>query len=154
MSFVIARAAPSTVPSALAQGSSRRAPASARTTKRACPTAKSALLSTSSRRESSSVTRALPLSEIALQIDTTQFDQAFLTGLRIGLPLYGSIVGAIFIFGTIAKVAFPDKYDAAVYGAEAKRDVEKGKIDLDNLSEDDAKAVAELEAELRAQGKL
>ena len=100
------------------------------------------------------MTRALPLSEIALQIDTTQFDQAFLTGLRIGLPLYGSIVGAIFIFGTIAKVAFPDKYDAAVYGAEAKRDVEKGKIDLDNLSEDDAKAVAELEAELRAQGKL
>lgn len=154
MSFVIASAAPSTVPSILARGRSRSARASAQATKRACPTAKSALLSTSSRRESSSVTRALPLAELALEIDTTQFDQTFLTGLRIGLPLYGAIVGAIFIFGTIAKVAFPQKYDAAVYGAEAKREVEKGKIDLDNLSEEDAKAVAELEAELRAQGKL
>ena len=52
-------------------------------------------------------------------------------------------MGAIFIFGTIAKVAFPKKYDAAMYGAEAKKEV--ANIDLDNLSEEDAKAVAELE---------
>ena len=49
-------------------------------------------------------------------------------------------------------MAFPEKYDAALYGAEAKKEVEK--IDLDNLSEEDAKAVAELEAELRKEGKL
>lgn len=78
----------------------------------------------------------------------------FINGLKIGLPLYGAVVGAIFIFGTIAKVAFPEKYDAAMYGKVAREDVEKGKIDLDNLSEEDARAVAELEAEMRARGEL
>ena len=76
----------------------------------------------------------------------------FLKALNIGLPLYGAVVGAIFIFGTIAKVAFPEKFDDAMYSAEAKKDV--ANIDLDNLSEEDAKAVAELEEELRKEGKL
>jgi len=76
----------------------------------------------------------------------------FINALKIGLPLYGAVVGAIFIFGTIAKVAFPKKSDAAMYGAEAKKEV--ANIDLDNLSEEDAKAVAELEEELRKEGKL
>ena len=85
-------------------------------------------------------------------IDTSGFDQMFINGLKVGIPLYGAVVGAVFIFRTIAKVTFPEKYDAALYGAEAKKEVEK--IDLDNLSEEDAKAVAELEAELRKEGKL
>jgi len=39
-----------------------------------------------------------------------------------------------------------------MYGAEAKKEVEG--IDLDNLSEEDAAAVAALEEELRKEGKL
>ncbi|CAL55189.1 unnamed product [Ostreococcus tauri] len=106
------------------------------------------------RRAASLAPRASSVSELALAIDTSGFDQMFINGLKIGLPLYGAVVGAIFIFGTIAKVAFPEKYDAAMYGKVAREDVEKGKIDLDNLSEEDARAVAELEAEMRARGEL
>ena len=54
---------------------------------------------------------------------------------------------SIFIFGTIAKIAFPDKYDAAVYQDKAKEMVADEFIDLDNLSPEDLAAVAELEAE-------
>ena len=52
--------------------------------------------------------RAVPVADLA-GIDTTGFDTMFLKALNIGLPLYGAVVGAIFIFGTIAKVAFPEK---------------------------------------------
>lgn len=102
-------------------------------------------------------TRATParaeLAQIALGgIDTTGFDAVVINALKLAIPLYCAGVGAIFILGTIAKVAFPDKYDAAMYGAEAKKDVEG--IDLDNLSEEDAAAVAALEEELRREGKL
>ena len=96
---------------------------------------------------------AVDVAQVAIAgIDTSGFDQMFINGLKVGIPLYGAVVGAVFIFGTIAKVAFPEKYDAALYGAEAKKEVEKS--DLDNLSEEDAKAGAELEAELRKEGKL
>ena len=96
---------------------------------------------------------AVDVTQVAIAgIDTSGFDQMFINGLKVGIPLYGAVVGAVFIFGTIAKVAFPEKYDAALYGAEAKKEV--ANIDLDNLSEEDAKAVAELEAELRKEGKL
>jgi hypothetical protein len=101
-------------------------------------------------------TRATPtteLTQIALAgIDTTGFDTVVINALKLAIPLYCAGVGAIFIFGTIAKVAFPDKYDKAMYGAEAKKEVEG--IDLDNLSEEDAAAVAALEEELRMEGKL
>jgi hypothetical protein len=102
-------------------------------------------------------TRATPttteLTQLALAgIDTTGFDTVVINALKLAIPLYCAGVGAIFIFGTIAKVAFPDKYDKAMYGAEAKKEVEG--IDLDNLSEEDAAAVAALEEELRKEGKL
>jgi len=110
-------------------------------------------VSLSTRRDAprSTTARAVPVADLA-GIDTTGFDTMFLKALNIGLPLYGAVVGTIFIFGTIAKVAFPEKFDDAMYSAEAKKDV--ANIDLDNLSEEDAKAVAELEEELRKEGKL
>ena len=55
--------------------------------------------------------------------------------------------------GTIAKVAFPDKYDDAVYKNKAKELVQDEIIDLDNLSEADLAAVAALEKERAEQGK-
>jgi hypothetical protein len=60
-------------------------------------------------------------------------------------------VGTIFVFGTIAKIAFPDKYDAAVYKGKAEELVADEIIDLDNLSPEDIAAVEALEAERAAQ---
>ena len=99
----------------------------------------------------SGVNQAVP--ELALAgVDTSSFDEAFVNIASFILPAWGIIVGTIFIFGTIAKVAFPEKYDDAVYKDKAKELVDDETIDLDNLSEADLKAVAELEAE-RAAGK-
>lgn len=99
----------------------------------------------------SGVNQAVP--ELALAgLDTSSFDEAFVNIASFILPAWGLIVGTIFIFGTIAKVAFPEKYDDAVYKDKAKELVDDETIDLDNLSEADLKAVAELEAE-RAAGK-
>jgi len=143
-----------TTASAVARGPARRA-ARASIARRVPASAVDSRASLSTRRDARSTTtttaRALPVAELA-GLDTTGFDTMFINALKIGLPLYGAVVGAIFIFGTIAKVAFPKKYDAAMYGAEAKKEV--ANIDLDNLSEEDAKAVAELEEELRKEGKL
>jgi hypothetical protein len=85
-------------------------------------------------------------------IDTTAFDQLFIDVASFILPAWGIIVGTIFVFGTIAKVAFPEKYDEMT--TKAEKEAIKSKIDLDNLSEDDLLAVAELEAELKAKGKM
>ena len=85
-------------------------------------------------------------------VDTTQFDQMFINVASFILPAWGIIVGTIFVFGTIAKVAFPEKYDEMT--TKAEKESFKGQIDLDNLSEDDLAAVAELEAELKAKGKM
>ena len=105
------------------------------------------------RRGSSSLARAVPLADVALLgIDTSSFDQMVIGAMRAAIPLYMAGAGTLFVVGTIAKVAFPDKFDDAMYGAAAKKEVEG--IDLDNLSEEDAAAVAALEAELKAQGKL
>ena len=101
----------------------------------------------------SHVARAGPLADVALLgVDTTGFDQMVIGAMRAAIPLYMAGAGTLFVVGTIAKVAFPDKFDDAMYGAAAKKEVEG--IDLDNLSEEDAAAVAALEAERRAQGKL
>ena len=67
------------------------------------------------------------------------------------LPAWGIIVGHLHL-RTIAKVLFPEKYDAAVYDGKAKELVDADEIDLDNLSAEDLAAVAALEAE-RAAGK-
>ena len=85
-------------------------------------------------------------------VDTTQFDQMFINVASFILPAWGIIVGTIFVFGTIAKVAFPEKYDEMT--TKAEKVSFKGQIDLDNLSEDDLAAVAELEAEMKAKGKM
>jgi hypothetical protein len=85
-------------------------------------------------------------------VDTTQFDQMFINVASFILPAWGIIVGTIFVFGTIAKVAFPEKYDEMT--TKAEKESFKGQIDLDNLSEDDLAAVAELEAEMKAKGKM
>jgi len=104
-------------------------------------------------RASRAIVRRSTLSEIALAgVDTTAFDQIVIDGLRAAIPLYMAGVGALFVFGTVYKVAFPDKFDDAMYGKEAKKAVEG--IDLDNLSDEDKAAVAALEAELKAKGKL
>ena len=55
------------------------------------------------------------------------------------------------MFGTIYKIAFPDKYNEQVYSGKAAEMVQDEMIDLDNLSEEDLAAVAELEAERAAQ---
>ena len=95
----------------------------------------------------------LAVPELALAgYDASALDEAFVNIASFILPAWGVIVGTIFIFGTIYKVAFPDKYDEAVYKGKAVEMVEDEIIDLDNLSEADLKAVAELEAE-RAAGK-
>ena len=49
-------------------------------------------------------------------------------------------------------MAYPEKYDELTTRAE--KEAIKGKLDLDNLSEDDLAAVAELEAEMKAKGKM
>jgi|TARA_B100001996_G_scaffold374637_1_gene353527 hypothetical protein len=85
-------------------------------------------------------------------VDTTEFDQMFVNVASFILPAWGIIVGTIFFFGTIAKVAYPEKYDELTTRAE--KEAIKGKLDLDNLSEDDLAAVAELEAEMKAKGKM
>ena len=54
------------------------------------------------------------------------------------------------MFGTVLD-AFPDKYNEQVYSGKAAEMVQDEIIDLDNLSEDDLAAVAELEAERRAE---
>ena len=83
--------------------------------------------------------------------DTTELDTAFVNIASFILPAWGIIVGTIFVFGTIYKVAFPDKYDDAVYKNKAAEMVEYEDIDLDNLSEEDLEAVAKLEAERAAK---
>jgi|EP00223_Ostreococcus_mediterraneus_P004979 predicted regulator of Ras-like GTPase activity (Roadblock/LC7/MglB family) len=104
-------------------------------------------------RRGASLARAVPLADVALLgIDTSSFDQMVIGAMRAAIPLYMAGAGTLFVVGTIAKVAFPDKFDDAMYGKAAKKEVEG--IDLDNLSEEDAAAVAALEAELKAQGKL
>jgi hypothetical protein len=91
--------------------------------------------------------------ELALAgYDTSNLDTLFVNVASFILPAWGIIVGTIFIFGTIAKVLFPEKYDAAVYDGKAKELVDADEIDLDNLSAEDLAAVAALEAE-RAAGK-
>ena len=80
-------------------------------------------------------------------VDTSEFDKLFVNVASFILPAWGVIVGTLFIFGTIAKVAFPEKYDAAVYKGKAAEMVQDEIIDLDNLSEEDLAAVAALEAE-------
>ena len=96
---------------------------------------------------------AQTIADVALfGIDTTSFDLVVINAIKLAIPLYCAGVGAIFIFGTIAKVAFPEKYDKAMYGAEAKKEIEN--LDLDNLSAEDAAAVAALEEEMRKSGKL
>ena len=84
-------------------------------------------------------------------VDTTSFDEAFVNIASFILPAWGAIVGTIFVFGTIAKIAFPDKYDAAVYKGKAEELVADEIIDLDNLSPEDMAAVEALEAERAAQ---
>ena len=83
-------------------------------------------------------------------VDTSEFDKLFVNVASFILPAWGVIVGTLFIFGTIAKVAFPEKYDAAVYKGKAAEMVQDEIIDLDNLSEEDLAAVAALEAERAA----
>jgi hypothetical protein len=109
-------------------------------------------VSLSTRRDAprSTTARAVPVADLA-GIDTTGFDTMFLKALNVGLPLYGAVVGAIFIFGTIAKVAFPKKFDDAMYGAEAKKDV--ANIDLDNLSEEDVRGRAPQGGEALSAGR-
>ncbi len=85
-------------------------------------------------------------------IDTTEFDTVFIDVATIVTEAVFAITAVVLILGTVAKVAFPEKFDAATYRAQAKKEVEK--IDLDNLSEEDAEAVAKLEAELRKKGEL
>lgn len=94
----------------------------------------------------SGVSQAVP--ELALAgIDTSDADKLFVNVASFILPAWGLIVGTIFIFGTIAKVAFPEKYDDAVYKGKATEMVAGEIIDLDNLSEADLAAVAALKAE-------
>ena len=94
------------------------------------------------------------VSELALAgYDTSALDTLFVNAAAIILPAWGAIVGTIFVFGTIAKVAFPDKYDAAVYKNKAVELVQDEIIDLDNLSPEDLAAVAALEAERAAEGE-
>lgn len=95
----------------------------------------------------------IPQIAVDLPFDTTAFDEMFVNAASIILPAWGAIVGTIFVFGTIAKVAFPDKYDDAVYKNKAKELVQDEIIDLDNLSEADLAAVAALEKERAEQGK-
>ena len=85
-------------------------------------------------------------------VDTSEFDQMFINVASFILPAWGIIVGTICVFGTIAKVAFPEKYDEMT--TKAEKESFKGQIDLDNLSADDLAAVAELEAEMKAKGKM
>ena len=84
-------------------------------------------------------------------IDTSAADTLFVNAASIILPAWGAIVGAIFVFCTVYKIAFPDKYNEQVYSGKASEMVQDEIIDLDNLSEDDLAAVAELEAERAAQ---
>lgn len=101
--------------------------------------------------ETATTAASQAVSEIALAgIDTTSFDELFVNVASFILPAWGVVVGSIFIFGTIAKLAFPEKYDAAVYDGKAKEMVADEIIDLDNLSAVDLAAVAELEAERAA----
>jgi len=92
------------------------------------------------------VSQAVP--ELALAgYDTSALDNAFVSVASFILPAWGVIVGTLFVVGTIYKIAFPDKYDEAVYKGKATEMVDGESIDLDNLSEADMAAVAELEAE-------
>jgi hypothetical protein len=84
-------------------------------------------------------------------VDTSKFDELFVNVASFILPAWGVIVGSIFIFGTITKVAFPEKYDEVVYKGKAEELVAGEIIDLDNLSEADLAAVAALEKERAAQ---
>tara|TARA_B110000977_G_scaffold171728_3_gene223593 strand:- start:6799 stop:7284 length:486 start_codon:yes stop_codon:yes gene_type:complete len=121
-------------------------PSSKAVTMRRCSRASVAVRASASVEIATSAQQAV--SEIALAgVDTTSFDEAFVSFASFVLPAWGVIVGSIFIFGTIAKIAFPDKYDAAVYQDKAKEMVADEIIDLDNLSPEDLAAVAELEAE-------
>ena len=95
----------------------------------------------------SGVNQAIPQVADVFGVDTSAADTVFVNAASIILPAWGAIVGAIFVFGTIAKIAFPDKYDAAVYKGKAEELVADEIIDLDNLSPEDMAAVEALEAE-------
>ena len=99
----------------------------------------------------SGVNQAVPQVADIFGIDTSAADTLFVNAASIVLPAWGAIVGAIFVFGTVYKIAFPDKYNEQVYSGKAAEMVQDEIIDLDNLSEDDLAAVAELEAERAAQ---
>ena len=99
----------------------------------------------------SGVNQAVPQVADIFGIDTSAADTLFVNAASIILPAWGAIVGAIFVFGTVYKIAFPDKYNEQVYSGKAAEMVQDEIIDLDNLSEDDLAAVAELEAERAAQ---
>ena len=99
----------------------------------------------------SGVNQAIPQVADVFGIDTSAADTVFVNAASIILPAWGAIVGAIFVFGTIYKIAFPDKYNEQVYSGKAAEMVQDEMIDLDNLSEEDLAAVAELEAERAAQ---
>mmetsp|Transcript_5972 Transcript_5972/g.26763 ORF Transcript_5972/g.26763 Transcript_5972/m.26763 type:complete len:161 (-) Transcript_5972:165-647(-) len=99
----------------------------------------------------SGVNQAIPQVADVFGVDTSAADTVFVNAASIILPAWGAIVGAIFVFGTIYKIAFPDKYNEQVYSGKAAEMVQDEMIDLDNLSEEDLAAVAELEAERAAQ---
>tara|TARA_B100000768_G_scaffold156161_1_gene153586 strand:- start:2627 stop:2965 length:339 start_codon:yes stop_codon:yes gene_type:complete len=99
----------------------------------------------------SGVNQAIPQVADVFGIDTSAADTVFVNAASIILPAWGAIVGAIFVFGTVYKIAFPDKYNEQVYSGKAAEMVQDEMIDLDNLSEEDLAAVAELEAERAAQ---
>ena len=83
-------------------------------------------------------------------VDTTSFDEAFVNIASFILPAWGAI-GGIFVFGTIAKIAFPDKYDAGgVQGQGRGAGGGRNHRSRQPLPEDIA-AVEALEAERAAQ---
>ena len=87
-----------------------------------------------------------PLGELA-GLDTTSFDELFISFLRVGLPVWGACVSVLFVFGTIAKVAFPEKYDKTFYDADKKVEKLDDAFDFSNLSPEDFASVSALEAE-------
>eukprot|EP00227_Mantoniella_beaufortii_P014664 CAMPEP_0197578868 /NCGR_PEP_ID=MMETSP1326-20131121/2976_1 /TAXON_ID=1155430 /ORGANISM="Genus nov. species nov., Strain RCC2288" /LENGTH=166 /DNA_ID=CAMNT_0043142151 /DNA_START=86 /DNA_END=589 /DNA_ORIENTATION=- len=101
----------------------------------------------------SGVSQAIPELAGVGGLDTSAFDEFFVNAASTILPAWLAIVGLLFIVGTVYKVAFPDKYDDAIYKDKALALVAEADIDLDNLSAADLAAVAALEEERRQQGK-
>ena len=100
----------------------------------------------------SGVSQAVPELAGVGGLDTSAFDEFFVNAASTILPLWLAVVGLLFIVGTVYKVAFPDKYDDAIYKDKALAMVAEAEIDLDNLSAEDLAAVAALEEERRQQG--